>query len=141
MSTTLNQYLPPVTFAVPSIEERGVFLNVPFDLSYQPLFLAIITTLISIGYYPRCVLEIAETGQGRLHRIIKHLESCKFSIHDLSRVSTPPRYNMPFELGLAYSIRKYSVQPSQYCFIILESKPHRFIKTLSDMSAYDPHIH
>lgn len=122
-------------------EERAVFLNVPFDSSYQPLFLAIVMTLVSIGRRPRCVLEIAETGQGRLRRLISHIERCKVSLHDLSRVCSPPRFNMPFELGLAFAIRDYAIDTVQYRFVLLESQPYRLSRTLSDLSGHDPYIH
>jgi hypothetical protein len=135
--------IPPISsISKPTpFEKQGVFLNVPFDKKYQPLFIAIIAALVSIGYHPRCVLEIAETGQGRLTRIRKHLERCRTSIHDLSRVSLPPRFNMPFELGLAYSIMFYVKQPLNYKIIIMESENHRLSRTLSDMAGYDPYIH
>jgi hypothetical protein len=122
-------------------KKTSVFLNIPFDDTYEPLFVALIATLTSIGRTPRCVLEIPEHGQGRLSRIIKHLESCTVSIHDLSRVGGPARFNMPFELGLAYAIRNLTSPQSPYRFILLESIPHRLDYTLSDISGHDPYIH
>ena len=122
-------------------DKASVFLNVPFDNAYEPLFIALIAALTSIGRAPRCVLEIPEQGQGRLSRIIKHMESCTVSIHDLSRVGVPARFNMPFELGLAYAIRNFTSPRSPYHFIIMESVSHRLEQTLSDISGHDPYIH
>lgn len=122
-------------------DEHSVFLNVPYDEGYEPLFVALVATLISIGRKPRCVLEIAEQGQGRLTRIIEHLESCRVSIHDLSRVGGPARFNMPFELGLAYALRKYARHRHPYLFVLLEKERHRLNRTLSDMAGHDPQIH
>ena len=122
-------------------DRSSVFLNVPFDNAYEPLFIALIASLTSIGRIPRCVLEIPELGQGRLSRIIKQMGSCAVSIHDLSRVGAPARFNMPFELGLAYTIRNSTLPESPYHFILLESVPHRLQHTLSDMSGHDPYIH
>lgn len=126
----------------PSIpDNKAVFLNVPFDRSYEPVFLGIISALVSLGRTPRCVLEIADRGQGRLRRILELMQSCRVSLHDLSRVGGPARFNMPFELGLAYAMRVYRSPENRYLFVILESTPHRLSRTLSDMAAHDPAIH
>lgn len=122
-------------------DDTAVFLNVPFDQAYEPLFIALVASLTSLGRKPRCVLEIPEHGQGRLDRIVDHMESCTVSMHDLSRVGTPARFNMPFELGLAYAIRRATSPRSPYRFILLEKIPHRLSRTLSDMAGHDPGIH
>ena len=122
-------------------DDRAVFLNVPFDKGYEPLFIALIATLISIGRIPRSVLEISDSGQGRLRRIMKQMEACKVSLHDLSRVGNPARFNMPFELGIAYALRTYRSSQGRYLFVLLESERHRLGKTLSDLAGHDPAIH
>ncbi len=122
-------------------DERAVFLNVPFDDSYEPLFIALIASLVAIGRIPRSVLEITESGQGRLRRILKQMEACRISMHDLSRVGQPARFNMPFELGLAYALRTYRHPPRRYLFLLLEKVPYRLSRTLSDLAGYDPVIH
>ena len=121
--------------------ERAVFLNVPFDKGYEPLFIALIATLVSIGRIPRSVLEIPESGQGRLRRIMKQMKSCRVSLHDLSRVGNPARFNMPFELGIAYAQRAYYSGSRRYLFVLLESERYRLSRTLSDLAGYDPVIH
>lgn len=118
--------------------EQNVFMNVPFDKGYERQFVALIAALLALGRKPRCVLEFSERGEGRLHRIQKHLESCRISIHDLSRVGVPVRFNMPFELGLACGLARDKVP---HDFIILEKEPHRLDKTLSDIKGHDPYIH
>jgi hypothetical protein len=85
---------------------RAVFLNCPFDISYEPLFIALVSSLVAIGRTPRCVLELPEVGAGRLARIIALIRDCPVSIHDLSRVGTPARFNMPFELGIAAALAR-----------------------------------
>jgi hypothetical protein len=55
--------------ASPARDPRSVFLNVPFDRSYEPFFVTLVSALISLGQKPRCVLEVRERGQGRLVRI------------------------------------------------------------------------
>ena len=127
--------------SVGSPDDRAVFLNVPFDRGYEPIFIALIASLMAIGRTPRSVLEIAETGQGRLRRILKQIEACRVSLHDLSRVGNPSRLNLPFELGIAYALRWFHGSSRRYLFVLLESEPHRLSRTLSDMAGHDPLIH
>lgn len=117
---------------------RSVFLNTPYDARYQPLFVTLVTTLVCLGQTPRCVLEIRETGRGRLGRIYALLHSCGVSIHDLSRVGVPARFNMPFELGLACAA---SLAGHSHEIVVLDSAPYRLDKTLSDYKGRDPLIH
>jgi len=126
----------------------NVFLNVPFDEDYEPLFLALVAGLTGLGRVPRCVLEIPESGQGRLIRIMDLMRGCGSSIHDLSRVSVKrsgdddtkddlPRFNMPFELGIAVGL-----EPElEHRFFVFEKKRFRLQRTLSDLSGIDPEIH
>jgi hypothetical protein len=124
------------------VDGRGVFLNVPFDADYAPLFLALIAGLTALGCTPRCVLEVPSGGRNRLERIFGLMESCGASIHDLSRITLSgpqgvPRFNMPFELGMAYALaRKVS-----HNFFVFEEKPFRLQASLSDLNGHDPHIH
>ncbi len=118
----------------------SVFLNTPYDDDYEPLFLALVVSLIALGRVPHCVLEIPETGQGRLARIYNLLASCPVSFHDLSHVEPPPRFNMPFELGMAWTLARKKHKP-KHAFIILEAKKHRLNKTCSDLNGIDPKTH
>ncbi len=118
--------------------DQNVFLNVPYDQRYEPLFVTLVASIIALGLNPRCVLEVKEQGQGRLVRIQELMESCRTSIHDLSRVGTPVRFNMPFELGLACSIARY--KPGHQ-IVVLEQRSHRLDMTLSDYKGRDPLIH
>ncbi len=120
-------------------DERNVFINCPFDGPYERLFLALIAALVCLSRAPRCVLEIPENGNGRLARLLELIAECHFSIHDLSRVGTPVRFNMPFELGLAFAIAQ--ARSPKGGFILLESQPFRIDRTLSDMKGRDPVIH
>ena len=118
--------------------ELTVFMNVPYDRSYERLFVALIASLISIGGTPHCVLEIAERGQGRLLRILESLEKCRISVHDLSRAGTPARFNMAFELGLAWLT---SHKSGKHSIVLFEKIEHRLLKTLSDLRGIEPYIH
>jgi hypothetical protein len=119
-------------------DANAVFLNVPFDASYERQFIALIASIVAIGRTPHCVLEVADHGIGRLARIVELMRTCALSIHDLSRVGTPARFNMPFELGLACAL--YHVDRG-HAFIVMEREHYRIQRILSDINGYDPHIH
>jgi hypothetical protein len=97
-----------------------------------------ISALVAIGRTPRCVLEVPEQGDGRLTRIYNLMRSCAVSLHDLSRVGLPVRFNMPFELGIAFALRRVD---GDHKFVLLEAKRHRLQRTLSDLNGFDPGIH
>lgn len=130
------------TKAVPPEDEQSVFLNIPFDVEYSPLFIALVAGLTGLGRKPRCVLEVPSGGINRLERIFSLVASCGASIHDLSRVGLSgdlhvPRFNMPFELGMAYSLSRLG----SHSFFVLEEKSFRLQASLSDLNGHDPHIH
>ena len=120
-------------------DSNAVFLNVPFDRSYESLFVTLVGTLVFLGQEPHCVLEVLEKGEGRLPRIVELMRRCRMSIHDLSRTGTPVRFNMPFELGLACALKVAS--PAAYEIFVLEARPFRIDRTLSDYKGRDPLIH
>src|SRR6266436_3362168 len=88
------------------------FLNIPFDDKYESLFLAFIAGLSGVGLTPQTVLQIPGSHR-RLDRLTKLISSCQYSFHDLSRVEldskrpATPRFNMPFELGLAVACAEH----------------------------------
>jgi hypothetical protein len=121
---------------------KSVFLNVPYDKEYAPLFTALIAGLVALGRIPRCALEAQSEGKTRLQQIHGLLASCGSSIHDLSRVTLSgslnvPRFNMPFELGMAFAL----AQSTSHRIFTFEEKERRIDASLSDMKAFDPIIH
>ena len=120
-------------------DPNAVFINVPFDPSYESLFVTLVGSLVFLGQEPHCVLEVREKGDGRLLRIVELMRTCRMSIHDLSRTGTPVRFNMPFELGLARSLKL--ANPAAYEVFVLDSRPYRIDKTLSDYKGRDPLIY
>jgi hypothetical protein len=121
-----------------SLDHRAVFLNFPFNRSYEPVFLGIVAGLVSLDLTPHCVLEEPDHGQGRMERLYDLIKRCQSSIHDLSCVGTPARFNMPFELGLAYALKQRN---NAYQFVIFEKVRYRSEKTLTDLKMIDPKIH
>jgi hypothetical protein len=123
-------------------EPGSVFLNVPFDPRYRTLLIALVAGLTAIGRKPHCVLELP-SSESRLDRIYELLASCEASVHDLSRVSLSgpqrvPRFNMPFEAGIAWALRRHR---PPHAFFLLEEKNHRLEHSLNDLNGYDVRIH
>jgi hypothetical protein len=125
--------------------EAEVFLNIPYDTRFERLFRAYICGTSAFGLVPRATLEIPGGGR-RLDRILELIRSCKYAIHDLSRVEldrTPPltpRFNMPFELGLSVAHEKASKR-GRHEWFVCESMNLRLAKSLSDLNGTDPYIH
>lgn len=125
-------------------QSAQAFLNVPYDAEYEDLYLAFIAGLVSFGLTPRATIEIPSSDR-RLDRIIKLIRSCRYSFHDLSRVEldthapATPRFNMPFELGVAVGWSRTGGRANQW--FVLESTAHRLEKSLSDLNGTDPFIH
>ena len=122
----------------------GAFLNIPYDIAFQNLYLAYIAGITAFGLRPRATLEIPG-GARRLDRIFDLIKSCRYSFHDLSRVEldvrrpATPRFNMPFELGLAVAWDKLNA--GQHVWFVLEAKSRRVHKSLSDLGGTDAYIH
>lgn len=121
-----------------------VFLNLPYDPKFKNLFLSYICAIHAFGMVPRVTLEIPG-GKRRLDRILQLIQSCEYSVHDLSRVQLDrakprtPRFNMPFELGLAVAWDK--VGDARHVWFVMEAVNYRLAKSLSDLSGTDAYIH
>lgn len=130
---------------VDDFSEDAVFLNIPYDERFRALYLAYIAGLVHLGLEPRVTLGLP-SGTRRLDKIIALIQSCRYSIHDVSRVNldrnppfATPRFNMPFELGLAVAWEKSN--PTKHTWFVFEEKSYRIQKSLSDLNGTDPQIH
>lgn len=122
-----------------------VFINCPFDDQFKPLFDAILFAVHDLGFRARHAL-VDNTDAVRLIRIYKELTRTKYSIHDISRVEVGgklrlPRFNMPFEAGIAYALHEGSRGASKHHMLLLDSEPYRYQASLSDVAGLDPKIH
>ncbi len=118
-----------------------VFLNFPFDDGYAPLYVALVASVTAFGMTPRSVLEIPPQDV-RLDRLFEIIGACGASIHDMSRVEPDgnpplPRFNMPFELGLALGVHRART----HRWFVFESVRHRVTRTLTDLGGFDATIH
>jgi len=130
--------------SAPSVREDYVFLNLPYDTAFERLYLAYIVGISAFRLFPHTTLEIPESTR-RLDRIQGLLHECRYSIHDLSRVQVSrtapraPRFNMPFELGLAVSWS--SLNRGHHSWFVCDSVPYRILKSMSDLGGTDINIH
>jgi len=127
----------------PPPDPNAVFLNVPYDEEFHSLYLAYIVGLFQLGLVPHLASEIPGGGR-RLDKIYELINSCRYSIHDLSRVelsssSSMPRFNMPLELGM--TITWQILNPDQHTWFVCESEPYRLQRSASDLNGTDPYIH
>ena len=119
---------------------ESVFLNIPYDQSFEKLYLAYLVGLTQLGL--RVNASLAVPNQGRLETIIGLIEQSDFSIHDLSRIQLSkgiPRFNMPVELGLA--LYRSHVTNGRHRVYIFESRRYRAQRSTSDVNGIDPQIH
>jgi hypothetical protein len=121
-----------------ALSANHVFLNLPFEKSFEPIFAAYIVGLITLGWVPRSVLELDETGEGRMERLFQLLRQCPASVHDLSYLGSERRYNMPFELGVAYALARLEKGRKVFVF---EAKKRDLLRTLTDLRHFDPKRH
>lgn len=127
--------------------EISVFVNCPFDVGYRPLFRAIVFAIIHCGFRARCALEIDDSGQVRIKKILSIVDECRFGIHDLSRTeldqaSRLPRFNMPLELGLFLGAKRYGESHhKRKVALIFDREPHRYQKYISDIAGQDIRAH
>ncbi len=128
----------------PPPDPDAVFLNIPYDKEFQDLSIAYIVGLYQLGLVPHIASEIPG-GVRRLDRILRFIQNCRYSIHDLSRVevsvgpSATPRFNMPLELGM--TIIWESLDPQNHTWFVWEPEPFRLQKSTSDLKGSDPYIH
>jgi hypothetical protein len=130
--------------AIPAVTEDAVFLNIPYDENFERPYLAYIVGLVQLGLEPRVTLGVPG-GERRLDRILERIQSCRYSIHDLSRVEVSrrspriPRFNTPFELGLTVAWAK--LHPNLHTWFVCETERYRVDRSLSDLGGTDPNIH
>jgi hypothetical protein len=125
-------------------DPNAVFLNIPYDEEFRSLYIAYIVGLYQLDLVPHLASEIPGGGR-RLDRIFQLIKSCRYSIHDLSRVelstshSAVPRFNMPVELGM--TITWAHLNPNRHAWFVWESEPYRLQRSASDLNGTDPYIH
>lgn len=127
--------------------DRSIFINCPFDNAFAGMFEAFVFTAIFCGYRVRSALEISDSGDLRLSKIVRLIEQSKFSIHDISRVeldevSGLPRFNMPIELGIAIGMKHLGrSRLRDHRLLVLDRERFRYQAFASDLAGTDIAAH
>lgn len=126
---------------------NSVFLNVPFDRNYKPLFEAAIFAIYDCGFVARSAKEDEDSSTPRVEKIYELIEHSKYGIHDISRVTLDsrnhlPRFNMPLELGIWLGAKRYGRKRDRLKrALVLDKIDHRYQIFCSDISGQDPKSH
>ncbi|MBL8536766.1 MAG: hypothetical protein JNM59_05125 [Hyphomonadaceae bacterium] len=118
---------------------KSIFINCPYDRAYGKRFWGLTFAVLDAGFVPRAAIEIDNGAQSRFDKIIKIVRECPLSIHDLCRADTP-RFNMPFEVGLAVAMANGAARTRKRLLILATSKK-KFEATCSDLKGIDPSIY
>ena len=127
--------------------EESVFLNVPFDKKFARLFDALTFAIHDCGFVARSALEVDDSGQARVAKILDIIEQSKFGIHDISRAGIDrntgfARFNMPLELGFFLGAKRYgSARDRQKCCLVLDRERYRYRNFCSDIAGQDIRAH
>lgn len=127
--------------------EDSVFLNVPFDSKYRRLSDALIFAVHDCGFVARSALEVDDSGQTRVTKILDIIEQSKFGVHDVSRAGIDrktglARFNMPLELGFFLGAQRYgSARDRQKRCLILDRDRFRYRNFCSDIAGQDIRAH
>lgn len=127
--------------------DTSVFINCPFDPAYRPLFEAVVFAVYDCGFYPRSALEVDDSSEVRIGRIIRIIAECRLAIHDISRTQLDrrtglPRFNMPLELGIFIGAKAFgSHEQRQKVAIVLDTERYRYQQYISDIAGQDIRAH
>jgi hypothetical protein len=121
---------------------QQVFLNYPYDDAFKPFESALTFGVIAAGLLPLCALDIFTPDAVRLNGLVKAIDSCYYSAHDLSRSQgygsgNLARMNMPVEMGMALHHALSSQLHEHRCAFFVPS-PHDFKVFASDLAGLDP---
>lgn len=101
------------------------------------------------GFVARLAVEDTGGSEMRIDKITRIIRESCYSIHDISRVegagpSNLPRFNMPFEAGLAMGATRFESPASgqhRRDFLLLDAQKYRDKQTLSDLAGQDSKAH
>ena len=134
----------PAAAPRPSYDD-SVFINCPFDKQYLPLLHAMVFAVHDCGFVARHALEAVGGRESRLDKITRIVGESRWSIHDISRVqlskgSGLPRFNMPFECGLAYGAMRFDTATDRD-MLVMAAVQFQDKASLSDLAGIDPAYH
>ena len=117
---------------------QQVFLNYPYDDDFKPFESAMTFGVIAAGLLPLCALDMSAPDVVRLERLVKAIDSCHYSVHDLSRshgygLGNLARMNMPVEMGMALH-QALSTQLHEHRCAFFVPSPHDYHEFASDLA-------
>lgn len=127
--------------------DNSVFINCPFDPAYRPLFEAVVFAVYDCGFYPRSALEVDDSSEVRIQKVIRLVSECRLAVHDISRTqldreSRLPRFNMPLELGIFIGAKAFGgEEQKRKAAIVLDTDRYRYRKYISDIAGQDIRAH
>ena len=127
--------------------EQNVFINCPFDPDYRDMMYAIVFTVHDCGFVARSALELADSSEVRVTKILRIIEECRLGVHDISRTELDdqnglPRFNMPLELGFFLGAKRFGKgnQTKKRC-LVLDREPYRYQAFCSDIAGQEVSAH
>ncbi|MBW3572910.1 MAG: hypothetical protein KY467_17575 [Gemmatimonadetes bacterium] len=132
---------------MPRSYDNSVFINCPFGSRYRPLFEAVVFAVYDCGFYPRSALEVDDSSEVRIGKIIRIIADCRLAVHDISRTqldpgSRLPRFNMPLELGIFIGAKAFgSRDQRRKAAVVFDMDRFRYQKYISDIAGQDIRAH
>jgi hypothetical protein len=120
------------------------FINMPYAPRYERVYLAFIAGLAGFGMVPTAAVN-DPSSHFQLDRIFDLVAASDYSFHDLSQMSLDrvkprtPRFNMPFELGLAVATAR--LRNPHHQWFVFDTQRHRIAKALSDLGGITVRVH
>ena len=125
----------------------SIFLNVPFDEEYKPIFETLIFAVHDCGFVARSTLESDDATEVRIQKLYQLIAESKYGIHDISRTGLDeknhlPRFNMPLELGVFLGAKRFGgARHRNKRALVLDREPYRYQKFCSDIAGQDIQTH
>ena len=67
---------------------KAIFINCPFDDGFKPILRAMVFTIISSGFHPRCALDATDGADIRVGKIATMIGEWDWGIHDLYAIGS-----------------------------------------------------
>jgi len=127
-----------------AVSSPVAFINMPYAPRYERVYLAFIAGLAGFGMVPTAAVK-DPSSDFQLDRIFDLVAASDYSFHDLSHMSLDrsrprtPRFNMPFELGLAVATAR--LKNSNHQWFVFDTQRFRVAKALSDLGGVSVRVH
>ena len=127
-----------------AVSSPVAFINMPYAPLYERVYLAFIAGVAVFGMVPTSAVK-DPSSHFQLDRIFDLVAASDYSFHDLSHMSLDrtkprtPRFNMPFELGLAVAMSR--LKNPRHQWFVFDTQRYRVAKALSDLGGVTVRVH